>query len=197
MYPNSIKKLIDVFKYLPGIGEKTAERMAFSVINFDDDKIEDFANSILGVKENIKKCSVCNNLCESDICDICSSISRNDDLIVVVERPKDVFLFEKFGIFNGKYHVLDGLISPIDGINPEDINITSLINRLKIGNIKEVILALKPSVEGETTMQYINKIIDNKNIKISRIATGVPMGADMEYIDSLTLEMALEGRKDL
>ena len=196
MYPDSIRKLIDVFKYLPGVGEKSAERMAFSVMSFDDDKIENFANSILAVN-NVKKCSICNNFSESDICNICSSNSRNKDLIVVVERPKDVYLFEKLGIFDGQYHVLDGLISPIDGISPDDINISSLVNRLSNDDVKEIILALKPNVEGETTMQYINKIVEGMNIKVSRIATGVPIGTDMEYIDSLTLEMALEGRKDL
>jgi len=195
MYPNTVKKLIDVFKYLPGIGEKTAERMAFSVIEFDDEKIEDFASSLMAIKSNIKKCSICNNLSESDVCEICNSISRNKEIVVVVEKSKDVFLFEKLGIYDGCYHVLDGLISPIDGVNPSDINISSLLERIDEGKIKEVILALKPSVEGETTMQYINKIVENKKIKVSKIATGIPIGADMEYIDSLTLEMALEGRK--
>lgn len=197
MYPKTIKKLIEVFKYLPGIGEKTAERMAFSVLNFDEERIQDFANSILAVNDNIKRCSVCNNLSENDVCDICSSISRNSSTIVVVERPKDVFLFEKLGVFNCCYHVLDGLISPIDGINPSDININSLLERVDTGKISEIILALKPSVEGETTMQYINKLMDGKKIKISKIATGIPIGTDMEYIDSLTLEMAIEGRKNL
>lgn len=196
MYPNSIKKLIEVFKYLPGVGEKTAERMAFSVISFEEDKIKDFANSISDVC-NIKTCSICNNFSEDEVCNICSSNSRNKELIVVVEKPRDVFLFEKLGIFDGQYHVLGGLISPIDGISPDDINISSLLDRLGNGEVKEIILALKPNIEGETTMQYINKIVDNMNIKVSRIATGVPIGADMEYIDSLTLEMALEGRKNL
>ncbi len=196
MYPSSIKKLIDVFKYLPGVGEKTAERMAFSVVNFDKERLQEFADSVLEIKNNIKYCKKCNNLSESDLCDICSSDNRNHKIIVVVEKAKDVFLFEKLGIFDGSYHVLNGLISPIDGINPEDINITSLINRVEEDNVKEIILALKPSVEGETTMQYINKILENKNVKITKMATGIPLGADMEYIDSLTLEMALEGRKN-
>ena len=196
MYPSSIKKLIDVFKYLPGVGEKTSERMAFSVVNFDKERLQEFADSVLEIKNNIKYCKKCNNLSESDLCDICSSDNRNHKIIVVVEKAKDVFLFEKLGIFDGSYHVLNGLISPIDGINPEDINITSLINRVEEDNVKEIILALKPSVEGETTMQYINKILENKNVKITKMATGIPLGADMEYIDSLTLEMALEGRKN-
>jgi recombination protein RecR len=197
MYPSSIRKLIEVFKYLPGIGEKSAERMAFSVINFDSDRLQEFANSILDVKNKVRRCSICNNLSEGDVCDICNSNSREKHVIVVVEKPKDVFLFEKLGIFNGCYHVLDGLISPIDGINPDDIKISSLLNRIESEEIKEIILALKPSIEGETTMQYINKLLENSEVKVTKIATGIPMGADMEYIDSLTLEMALEGRKNL
>ena len=118
MYPSSIKKLIDVFKYLPGVGEKTAERMAFSVVNFDKERLQEFADSVLEIKNNIKYCKKCNNLSESDLCDICSSDNRNHKIIVVVEKAKDVFLFEKLGIFDGSYHVLNGLISPIDGINP-------------------------------------------------------------------------------
>ena len=196
MYPNSIKKLIEVFKYLPGVGEKTAERMAFSVMSFDDDKIKDIADSISDIC-NIKKCSICNNFSENEICNICNSMSRNNELVVVVEKPKDVFLFEKLGIFDGKYHVLDGLISPVDGVSPDDINISSLLDRLSKGDVKEIILALKPNIEGETTMQYINKLVGGMGIKVSKMATGVPIGADMEYIDSLTLEMALEGRKNL
>lgn len=197
MYPSSIRKLIDVFKYLPGIGEKTAERMAFSVINFDADKLKEFSDSIMAIKNNIRRCSVCNNLSENEICDICSSDNRKRNIIVVVEKPKDVFLFEKLGIFDGCYHVLDGLISPIDGINPEDIKLSSLLKRIEHDKIDEIILALKPSIEGETTMQYINKLLENNHVKVSKIATGIPIGADMEYIDSLTLEMALEGRKNL
>lgn len=197
MYPSSIRKLIDVFKYLPGIGEKTAERLAFSVINFDEERLKDFSDSILAVRDVIRRCSVCNNFSEGELCSICGSDNRKKNVVVVVEKPKDVFLFEKLGIFDGCYHVLDGLISPIDGINPDDIGISSLINRIDNGGIDEVILALKPSIEGETTMQYINKLLIGKDISVSKIATGIPMGADMEYIDSLTLEMALEDRKKM
>jgi recombination protein RecR len=197
MYPDSIRKLIEVFKYLPGIGEKSAERMVFSILNFDSDKLQDFADSILNIKNKVRRCSICNNLSENDVCDICSSNSRQKNVVVVVEKPKDVFLFEKLGIFNGGYHVLDGLISPIDGVNPDDIKIDGLFDRIESEKIKEIILALKPSIEGETTMQYINKLLENKDVKVTKIATGIPMGAEMDYIDSLTLEMALEGRKNL
>ena len=145
MYPESVRNLINSLKYLPGIGEKSAERMAFSILNFDDEKLEVFSNSIADIKK-IKKCPICNNITDSDICSICSNPNRVDDQIFVVEKPRDIILFEKMGNYNGKYHVLDGLISPIDGINPEDINIASLEERVKKGNIKEIIIVLKPSI---------------------------------------------------
>lgn len=197
MYPNGIKQIIDCFKMLPGIGEKSAERLAFAMLNFEKDTLTNFSNSILKLRDNINRCNVCGNICEGNICNICSNDSRNNSIIFVVEKPKDIFLFEKIGVYNGKYHVLNGLISPLDGINPEDINIDSLITRIKKDNIKEIILALKPSIEGETTTQYIKKIIEPTGIKISRIATGIPLGMEMEYIDTLTLELALEERKNI
>ena len=194
IYPTGIKNLIESFKNLPGIGDKTAERLTFALVNFDKSLLTDFANAIIVVRDNISWCVVCNNLCEGNVCNICSSNNRDNDVIFVVENAKDIILFEKIGIYNGLYHVLDGLISPLDGINPEDININSLIERVKNNKIKEIILALKPSVEGETTMQYIKKILESYNVKISRIASGIPLGAEMEYIDSMTLEIALEDR---
>ena len=194
IYPTGIKNLIESFKNLPGIGDKTAERLTFALVNFDKSLLTDFANAIIDVRDNISRCEVCNNLCEVTVCNICSSDNRDNDVIFVVENAKDIILFEKIGIYNGLYHVLDGLISPLDGINPEDININSLIERVKSNKIKEIILALKPSVEGETTMQYIKKILESYNVKISRIASGIPLGAEMEYIDSMTLEIALEDR---
>lgn len=197
MYPNGIKQIIDCFKMLPGIGEKSAERLAFAMLNFEKDTLTNFSNSILKLRDNINRCNVCGYICEGNICNICSNDSRNNSIIFVVEKPKDIFLFEKIGVYNGKYHVLNGLISPLDGINPEDINIDSLITRIKKDNIKEIILALKPSIEGETTTQYIKKIIEPTGIKISRIATGIPLGMEMEYIDTLTLELALEERKNI
>lgn len=195
MYPNSVKKLIDNFKCLPGIGNKTAERLAFSMIDFDKENLTAFSNSILDVRDKIFKCKECGNISDGEICSICSNESRDKKLIFVVEKAKDIILFEKLGIFKGIYHVLEGLISPIDGIGPEEISIRSLLKRIEANEVEELIFALKPSIEGEATMQYISKILGNKNIKISKIATGIPMGTDMEYIDSLTLELAIDERK--
>lgn len=197
MFPDSIKYLIQSFKSLPGIGDKTAERLAFSVLDLDDEQIELFSNTLSSIKTNIKKCSKCNTLTENDLCYICSDSVRNKNILCVVEDSKSVFLFEKLGMFNGLYHVLDGLISPLDGINPEDIGIDKLIDRIKNEKFSEIVFAFKPSIEGETTSLYIKKVLDGMNVKITRLASGVPMGADMEYIDSLTLERALNDRKEI
>ena len=197
MYPNSVRNLIDCLKGLPGVGEKSAERMAFSIINFDNERIQDFANSLIDIKDNLRRCSVCNNITDMDVCSICSNDSRDNGTIFVVEKPKDIILFEKMGSYNGKYHVLGGLISPLECINPEDINLDNLVKRVEAGNINEVIVVLKPSIEGETTMQYIKKILAKYDVKVSKIPIGIPMGTDIEYIDTMTLEMAFEDRKDV
>lgn len=197
MYPNCINEIVESFKSLPGIGEKTAERLTFSLISFDKDKLSSFADAIISVRDNIKKCSVCGNITDDDICNICKDKERNNKIVFVVEKPKDISLFEKINVFKGKYHVLGGLISPLDGIGPEDVNIDNLIKRVETDGIEEIILSLKPSIEGETTMQYIKKILEGKNIKITKLSTGIPMGTDIEYIDSMTLEFALEGRTDI
>ncbi len=197
MYPSSIKNLIESFKYLPGIGEKTAERMAFAVLNLDKDQVESFASNMVEMKNNIHKCKICNNLTEDEVCNICSNESRNKKSLVVVDDPKTVFVFENLGIYKGLYHVLDGLISPIDGVNPEDVGISQLVDRVNNGNFDEIIFAFKPSIEGETTALYIKRVLSGMNIKFSRLASGVPMGADMEYVDSLTLERALSDRKEI
>lgn len=196
-YPKTIKDLIDCFKKLPGIGEKTAERLALSTLDIDDEILEVFSSSLKNIKTKIKRCNVCNNLSEDELCEICKSSNRNKHTICVVEEPKNIIIFEKVGTYNGLYHVLDGLISPLDGINPQDINIDSLLKRVKEEDITEVILALKPSIEGETTSLYISKILEKENIKITKIAHGIPIGVDMEYIDTLTLEMALEDRTSI
>lgn len=196
MYPSCVRNLIDSLKDLPGIGEKSAERLAFSILNFDTDKIDNFANALNDIK-NIKRCPICNNITDMDKCYICSDDGRDNDTIFVVEKPKDIVLFEKMGNYKGKYHVLGGLISPLEGINPEDINLESLVNRVKENNVKEVIVVLKPSIEGETTMQYIKKILSKYDVRVSKIPIGIPMGTDIEYIDSMTLEMAFEDRKDV
>ena len=196
-YPTTIKILIDCFKKLPGIGEKTAERLALSTLSLDDEVLKNFSLSIGNIKEKIKRCDVCNNFTEEDTCLICQDKTRNLDTICVVEEPKNIILFEKMGSYHGLYHVLDGLISPLDGINPEDINISTLIDRVKKNKINEIIIAVKPSIEGETTALYITKILEGTGVKITKIAHGIPLGADMDYIDSLTLEMALEDRKEV
>src|SRR5574344_2134499 len=162
MYPESIKNLIESFKCLPGIGEKTAERLAFSVLDLED-------------KKKVHNCKNCNNLTEDDVCYICSDTTRNKDVLCVVEDAKNVFLFEKLGMYHGMYHVLNGLISPIDGINPEDIGLDKLIDRIKKDKFKEIIFAFKPTIEGETTALYIKRVLDDLPIKITRLASGVPM----------------------
>ena len=197
MLPNSLKNLIENFKSLPGVGGKTAERLAFSMIEFDKNSLTNFSNAILDVRDKICYCKLCGNISDNELCPICSNLDRDFSTIFVVERPKDIILFEKLGVYKGVYHVLNGLISPLDGIGPDDITISHLLSRIDNTNVKEVILALKPSIEGETTMQYIKKLLVDKNIKVSKIATGVPIGTDMEYIDSLTLELAIDERKNM
>ena len=197
MYPDSIKNLIESFKFLPGIGEKTAERLAFASLDLDEEQIELFSSSLNEAFNNIHNCSVCNTLTDNDLCFVCKDTTRSNKTLCVVEDSKTVFLFEKLGIFNGKYHVLDGLISPLDGINPEDIGLSKLLDRVNTNEFDEVIFAFKPSIEGETTALYIKKILDGMNLKITRLASGVPIGADIEYVDSLTLERALNDRKNI
>ena len=197
MYPESIKNLIESFKYLPGVGEKTAERLAFSILDLEEEQIELFSDSLLSVKKNIHPCPICNTLTDQEKCFVCSDINRDTDTLCVVDDVKSVFLFEKLGMFHGMYHVLDGLISPLDGVNPEDIGLDKLIDRIKNEKFKEVIFAFRPSIEGETTSLYIKRVLEGMGVVVTRIANGVPMGADMEYVDSLTLERALNDRKEI
>jgi recombination protein RecR len=198
LYPKSLENAINSFKKLPGVGEKSAERYALSLLDLDEKEIEDFSKSVKEVKESIKTCSICGHLTDKDVCDICSDKNRKDNLICVVEDYKSVFMFEKTGTFNGKYHVLNGLISPIDGVYPEDINISGLVDRIGEDNKDaEIIIALKPTIEGETTTLYIKKIFEKKNIKVSRLSYGIPIGVDIDYIDSLTLDRALVDRKEI
>ena len=194
-FPKSLEDLIENFKLLPGIGEKNAERLSFAVLKFNEDQIKNFSESIINVSTKIKKCTKCNNLTEySDLCTICSDDSRDSSVLCVVESTKDLILFEKSNAFKGKYHVLEGLISPLEGVNPDDIRINELIKRIKDEKIKEVILALNLSMEGETTSLYIIKMLEGMDVSISKIAAGIPVGADMDYLDSLTIQKALEGR---
>ena len=197
MYPNSIKNLIESFKFLPGIGEKTAERLTFAVLELEEEQAEFFSESIINLQKNIHKCKVCNTLTENELCFICENKLRNNDVLCVVEDTKSVFLFEKLGMFDGYYHVLNGLISPLDGVNPEDIGLDKLIERITNEKFKEIILAFKPSIEGETTALYIKKILSDMDIVVSKLASGLAIGAEMEYVDSLTLERALLDRKEI
>ncbi|MBR2712964.1 MAG: recombination protein RecR [Bacilli bacterium] len=197
-FPKSLEELIECFKLLPGIGEKNAERLSFAVLQFSEENSNRFSESIKNVKTKIKKCKKCNNLTEdNDECDICRDDSRDSSVICVVENTKDLILFEKSNAFKGKYHVLEGLISPLEGINPSDIKINELINRIKDEKIKEVILALNLSMEGETTSLYILKLLEGMDVSVTKIAAGIPVGADMEYLDALTIQRALEGRNKL
>lgn len=196
-YPKTLLQLIESFKLLPGVGEKTAERYAFSMLNFNEEQISNFSNTLLNLNKKITTCPNCGCLSEENKCLICDDENRSSSTICVVENQKNVFVFEKIGIFKTKYHVLGGLISPMDGVNPEDLSIAKLIDRIKAENIKEIILALSPGVEGNTTSLYIKKLLENTDVKVTQIAYGVPIGADMEYLDDLTLEMAFENRSEI
>lgn len=196
-YPTVIQDLIECFKKIPGVGEKTAERYVLSLLEMEEETLEHFSNQLRNLKKNIVRCKICNNLSENDVCEICKDQSRDHSTICVVEEPKNVFSFEKAGTYMGTYHVLDGLISPLEGIRPENINIPSLLKRVEEEQIKEVIIAVKACVEGETTALYIAKKLEGTGVKVSKIAYGIPLGADMGYIDSSTLEISLENRKQI
>ncbi|MDD4282696.1 MAG: recombination mediator RecR [Bacilli bacterium] len=196
-YPTTIMNLIECFKKLPGIGEKTAERLALSTLNLDDEIINLFSQSILDAKLKIKRCVLCNNFTENEKCDICLSKNRDTQIICIVQEPKNIIMMEKSNVYNGQYHVIDKLISPLEGVNPSDINISTLESRIKENNIKEIMIVLKQSIEGETTTLYITKMLEKTGVKITKIAQGVPHGADMDYIDYLTLEKAIEDRKEV
>lgn len=198
MYPEVLNDAVASFKKLPGIGEKSAERYALSILELSEEDINTFAENVKKCKEKLHRCSICGHLTDKDVCSICSNKDRKDNLICVVEDYKSVFMFEKSGSFEGKYHVLNGLISPMDGVYPEDINLSSLMSRLEENEKDaEIILALKPSIEGETTTLYIKKIFENKNIKVSRLSYGIPMGVEIDYLDSITLDRALLDRKEI
>ena len=197
MYPKSVNNLIEALKYFPGIGEKSAERMALHVLVMEKEQAEFLARSIQDVKAKIKHCQICNNISESDTCLICNDTLRNPDYICVVEDPKSIISIEKLGIYHGYYHVLNGLISTLDGVNPENIRLDKLIKRIEDGKFKEVIIAVKPCLEGEMTALYISNVLSGMNVIVSRLASGIPMGADMEYIDPMTLEKAFDNRKNI
>ncbi len=197
IYPELLQNLINYFKKLPGVGDKSAERMALAILELDSKEIEDFAKNLIDAKSNLKKCKICGHITQNEICNICSNENRNHNLICVIEDYKSVFSFEKVGNFEGVYHVLNGLISPMDGVGPEDINISSLVSRVEKLKNPELILALKSSIEGETTTLYIKKIFEKKDVVISRLSYGIPSGAEIDYLDIITLDRALEDRKKI
>jgi len=196
-YSPSIEKLIEGFERLPSIGHKTAVRLAFHILNAGDDEVTEFINAITSAKSNLKYCSQCYNISDTDPCPICSSPKRDKNIICVVEDVKDVIAMEKTHEFKGVYHILHGSISPMNGIGPDDIKIKELLARLMDGQVKEVILATNPRVEGEATAMYLSKLIKPLGIKVTRIAHGIPVGGDLEYTDEITLTKALEGRREL
>lgn len=197
MYPKSISNLIEALKYFPGVGDKTAERMAFNILSMDSIQTDFLIDSIKAVKTKIRKCEICSNISESDICYICQDELRSKDYLCIVEDPKAIISIEKLGIYNGYYHVINGLISTISGVNPEDIRLDKLIKRIEEFNFKEIIIAVKPCLEGEMTALYISNVLSGMKIEVSRLASGIPMGADMEYIDAITLEKAFDNRKKI
>lgn len=197
IYPKSIAALIEQFQKFPSIGPKSAQRMAFFLLRMSKGDVENFAKTVIEAKENTKTCEVCYNLSTSSPCEICSSTTRDKSTICVVSESKDLIAIEKTNEYKGMYHVLQGLISPMDGIGAEDIRIKELLNRLTDEGVKEVILALSPSVEGEATSLYLTKLIKPFGIKVSRIAFGLPVGADLEYADEITIAKAIEGRHEI
>ncbi len=196
-YAKPLARLISEFSKLPGIGGKSAQRLAFHILSLEDKEAEALAEAILDAKKNMKYCSVCGNLTDTDPCAICSDPARDRSVICVVESPRDVAAMERIREFHGLYHVLHGALSPMDGIGPEDINLKQLIVRLQQEDVKEVILATNPNIEGEATAMYTARLIKPAGIKVSRIAHGIPVGGDLEYADEVTLLKAMEGRREL
>lgn len=196
LYSGHINKLIEELAALPGIGNKSAQRLAFHLINMPKDRVQRLASSILEAKENVRYCKECYTLTDRDICPVCANKNRNHGLIMVVENTRDLAAYEKTGRYEGVYHVLHGAISPMLGIGPGDIKLKELVERLQ-GEVEEVIIATNSSLEGETTAMYISKMIKPTGIRVTRIASGVPVGGDLEYIDEVTLLRALEGRIEM
>lgn len=193
----SLARLIEQFERMPGIGHKSAQRLAFYVLNLKKSEAESFSKAILDAHSKIKKCSRCCNLAEDELCPICKSQSRDESTVCVVEDPRDVLAFERTHEYKGTYHVLHGVISPMNSIGPEDITIKELLSRISDGKVQEVIMATNPTVEGEATAMYISRLLKPMGIKVSRLAYGVPVGAELEYADEVTLTRALEGRRTL
>lgn len=196
-YPEPISRLMESYMRLPGIGEKTAARLAFYTVNMQEEDVSSFAKSLISVKRDLQYCSVCGNLTEQDPCEICSDKNRDQSIILVVEHAKDVISMEKMQEYRGLYHVLHGVLSPIEGTGPEDINIPQLIKRLQNEEVKEVIIATNATAEGEATAMYLSRLIKPAGIKVSRLAHGLSVGSDIEYADEITLLKAVEGRREI
>ena len=194
---SSIAKLTDSFQRLPGIGHKTAEKMAYQILEMKDENVEYFADALKEVKEKIHHCPICGAYTENDICDVCSNDMRDKTKIMVVAYAKDVIAFEKIGVFDGVYHVLGGVLSSINGITINNLNLASLFDRIKDQNVTEVIVATPPNTEGETTALYLARVLSETGVNVTRIAYGLPLGAHLEYADALTLTKALEGRNKI
>lgn len=196
-YPAPISRLIDSFMKLPGIGPKTAARLAFHVLDMKEDDVMNFAKALVDVKRELTYCSVCGHITDTDPCYICADKTRDRSMICVVEESKDVIAMEKMREYKGMYHVLQGAISPMEGIGPEDINIPNLLNRLKDEQVQELILATNPNIEGESTAMYISRLVKPIGIKTTRLAHGLPVGGDLEYADEVTLSKAISGRTEI
>ena len=196
-YGNYITRLIEELSSLPSIGSKSAQRLAFYIIGMSQEKAESLANAIIEAKKNIKYCSVCCNLSDEDICPVCANPKRDHSTIMIVEDPRDMAAYEKTKEFKGVYHVLHGAISPMTGVGPNDIRIKELLDRIQKEPVNEIIIATNPNVEGEATAMYLSRLIKPLGIKVSRIANGVPVGGDLEYVDEVTLSRALEGRRQM
>ena len=192
VYPKSANTLIEQLSKLPGIGRKTAQRLAFFILISDNEDIRNLSDAITNIKRKIIFCECCGIMTEQTICDICTDNDREDSIICVVEEPQDIYVFEKTNAFHGRYHVLGGVLSPLDGIGPEDLNLQNLYKRVKAG--MEIILATNPSIEGDTTSLYLAKMLENLGAKVTRLARGLPVGSDLEYMDELTVVRAMEGR---
>ena len=193
----SLELLIEQFRRLPSVGRKSAERMAYSILDYSEEEAELFANAIIEAKQNIKRCKVCHNFSEDEICPICANEERDKTLLCVVEDAKDIISLEKVKNYNGVYHVIGGTISPMNGVTPDDLNIKSLMYRINNDDVSEVIIATNPTVEGETTALYLSRLIKPLGIKVSRLAYGMPVGGELDHADEVTISRALEGRNEL
>lgn len=197
MATKSLERLIDEFNKLPGIGRKSAARLAFYILELSDEQVEKFIEALTGARANIRRCAKCGDFSENELCDICGDVERENNIICVVEDSRDIVSFEKMGKYRGTYHVLNGKIAPLNGITPDKLNIKSLLERVAREDIEEIILALNPDLEGETTVLYLSKLLKPFGVKVTKIASGIPMGGNIEYADSATISKALDGRQEI